>query len=326
MSTDDGGLSAAEKYCWRALNSSWFAEEEGRATDFVGARLGRHRHRGATGHALRGIEGVGRDVDRLDRFYRRHVANVMRQPHVDRGRAVDTPHVVVTVGAVDVGRQRAARGIGLRVLEGRRRCAGHQVHEPLVVPVLVEREVDDVGRLEVDRDVRLVGLEQRGFGRHRDRLGHGAHRQLAVDAHDVVLGNGDACVHVFLEALEGGLQGVGARLEVADGVCTRVVGDRRHLEPGALVGHRDGRAWNERTRVVHHSAGNGAVERLRRGRGREQGDHRGQHACQSAGEKGSNRLHSHLRLCGVWGPTTPSPKATFGPPRPKSMHGTSVCP
>ena len=132
--------------------------------------------------------------------------------------------------------------------------------------------------------------------------------------------DGDAGLHVFLEALERRLQRVGARLEVADGVRTRVVGDRRHLEPGALVGHRDGRAGNGRARVVHHSAGDGAVERLRRGRGREQGDHRGQHACQSAGEKGSNRLHSHLRLSGCGDRQRLSLSATFGPLRRQIMH------
>ena len=85
------------------------AEEERRALEVVGARLGLDRRRRATGHALRRVEAVGRDVDVLDRLDRGDVADVMRQPHVDAGGAVDARDVVVAVGAVDVGRQRAAR-------------------------------------------------------------------------------------------------------------------------------------------------------------------------------------------------------------------------
>jgi len=92
----------------------------------------------------------------------------MREPHVDAGGAIDPGDVVVAVRAVDVGRERAAGGIRLRVLELRRRGAGHQVHQVLVVAILVQREVGHVLRLEVDADVRLVGLEDRGFRRDVD--------------------------------------------------------------------------------------------------------------------------------------------------------------
>ena len=89
----------------------------------------------------------------------------MWQPHVDAGGAVDARHVVVAVCAVDVHRQRAPRRIGLRVLKLGRRRAGHEIHQVLIISVLIEREVDDVGRLELGADVSFVGLEEGRFGR-----------------------------------------------------------------------------------------------------------------------------------------------------------------
>ena len=58
-------------------------ELERAAVDVVGARLRDHRDRRAARHALLGIERVGRDVHRFDRFRRRHIADVVRQPDVD---------------------------------------------------------------------------------------------------------------------------------------------------------------------------------------------------------------------------------------------------
>ncbi len=271
------------------------AEPERRPANLVGARLGGHRDRRAARHALRRIEAVGRDVDRLDRLGRRDVAGVVGQPHVDGGRTVDTRDVVVAVGAVDVGRQRAARGVGLRVLEGRRRGTGHQVHQRLVVPVLVQRQVDDLGRLEVHRDVGLVGLEQGRLGGHGDRLGQRADLESRRDTGHVVLRDREAGLDVLLEALQGGPHRVGTGLQVAERERARLVGHAHDLEAVGLVDHRDRRARNGRAGVVDHRTGNRAVQGLRHDGGREQGYHRGQHECQASGEKSSNRLHSHLR-------------------------------
>ena len=68
-------------------------------------------------------------------------------------------------------RERAARRVGLRVLERRRRRAGDEIQQRLIVAVLVQRQVDDVLGPQVDADVGLVGLEQRRFRGHRHRLG-----------------------------------------------------------------------------------------------------------------------------------------------------------
>ena len=166
----------------------------------------------------------------------------MRQPHVDAGRAVDAGDIVVAVGAVDVGGQRAAGGVGLRVLEQRRSGAGHQVHQVLIVPVLIQRQVRDVLRPEVDADVSLVGLEQDGFGRDRDRLGQRADFELAVDAHDAASSDRDARLHELLEPLQRCLQRVHAAGDVPDRVGAGRVGRRPQLESRVLVLDRDGRA------------------------------------------------------------------------------------
>ena len=70
----------------------------------------------------------------------------MRQPHVDAGRAVDAGHVVVAVRPVDVGGERAARRVGLRVLEQRRRGARPRFSSTDSC-VLIQRQVGDVLRL-----------------------------------------------------------------------------------------------------------------------------------------------------------------------------------
>ena len=68
-------------------------------------------------HALLGIGGAGGDVDDVDVFFRRHVADVVRQPHIDAGGAVNARDVGLRIAAVDVGVERAAGSIGDRVLK-----------------------------------------------------------------------------------------------------------------------------------------------------------------------------------------------------------------
>ncbi len=203
----------------------------------------------------------------------RDVAGVMRQPHVDARRAVDARGVGVARRAVDVGRQRAARRVGLRVLQRRRRRPGHQVHQRLVVPVLVERQVDDVFGPQVDADVGLVGLEQRGLGGHRHRLREGADLELRVDADDAARRDRDARLDVLLEALQRRAQRVGPGGDVADRVVAVLVGDAFELQARGFVHERDGRARHRRARVVGDLPGDRAVDGLRGDLGREQTEH-----------------------------------------------------
>ena len=48
---------------------------------------------------------------------------------------------------------------------------GHQVHQRLVVAVLVQREVGDLLRRQLRVQIGLVGLEQRRLAGHLDPLG-----------------------------------------------------------------------------------------------------------------------------------------------------------
>ena len=82
----------------------------------------------------------------------------MRQPRELVGGPIHSGAVVVPVRAIDVGGQRSPRGIGLGILEERRRRAGNQIQQVLIIPVLVQRQVGDVLGSEVHADVGLVSL------------------------------------------------------------------------------------------------------------------------------------------------------------------------
>ena len=88
---------------------------------------------------LLGVEAAGRHVDGVDGLGRRDVHVVVRQPDVHVRGAVGAGRVDGVGLAVDVGRQRARRRVGLGVAERHRRRAGHQVEQRLIVAEAVER-------------------------------------------------------------------------------------------------------------------------------------------------------------------------------------------
>ena len=194
------------------------------------------RRRGAAGHAVVGVEAVGRDVDGLDRLGRLDVADVVRQPDVDRDRAVDAGGVAVRLGAVDPGAQRPAGRVDLGVLELGRRRAGHQVDERLIVPVLVQRQVGDLLRRQLRREIGLVGLQQRRVRRDLHRLGQGADLERDVHAHDQAGRHREPGRLVLAEPGQRRLDVVGAGQEVAEGVGAVTIGDGLDFEAGAGVG------------------------------------------------------------------------------------------
>ena len=102
-----GRFRIAEEEVLRAEHAV-VVEQKGGAMEVVGAGLGRHGDGRTAGHALLGVEVVRGDVYGLDRLRRSDVGRVVRQPDVDVGGAVELRDVVVAVGAVDVGRERAA--------------------------------------------------------------------------------------------------------------------------------------------------------------------------------------------------------------------------
>ncbi len=248
------------------------AEVERGAPDGVGSRFCLDGCRRPARHALSCVEAVGRNVDVLDGFCRRDVPGVVRQPHVDAGGAIDPRHVVVAIRPVDVCRERAAGRVRLRVLEDRRRGPGDQVHQVLVVAVLIQGKVGDILRPQVDADVGFVRLEDGRFAGDRDRFVQRANVQAAVDADDTASRDEDSGLDELLEALQRGLQRVGATGDVSNRVSTGGVGHGRQLEARILVLDGDGRAGHGGVRGIVDGSGQASVKGLTGGRGWQQPD------------------------------------------------------
>ena len=111
------------------------------AAKIVGPRLRDHGNGRAAGHALLGVEVVGGNVDFLDALHRRDVHRVVRHRDQDVGRPIQTGVVRAPLLAVDVGRQRTSRRVGDGVLKLRRRGAGNQIEQGLVVAIVRERQI-----------------------------------------------------------------------------------------------------------------------------------------------------------------------------------------
>ena len=139
---------------------------------------------------------------------------------------------------------------------------GTRFMKRLIVAVLVQRQVDDVLRPQVDADVGLVCLEDHRFRLDRHRFTQRPDFQLAVDANDVADDQKDPGLDELLEALERGLQRIGAAGNVSDGIGPGVVGYGGHRESGVLVRDGHGGAGNDCPLRIGDNAGDGAVESL----------------------------------------------------------------
>ena len=177
---------------------------------------------GAAGHALVGVEVVRRDVDGLDRLGGADVADVVRQPDVDA-----TPRrrcgSRCCSAASPLTQVRSERpGVSISAFwNWRRRRAGDEVDQRLVVAELVQREVDDLLRRQLGAEVGLLGLEQRRLADHVHGLGQGADLELQVHADGVAGGDAQARLVQRAEALERGVEVVDAGEQVAERVRLR---------------------------------------------------------------------------------------------------------
>jgi hypothetical protein len=250
----------------------------------------------------------------------------MRQPDVDARGAVDPGHVVVAIGSIDVDRQRARRRVGLGVLELGRRGPRDQVHQVLIIAVLVQRQVRDILRAQVDADVGLVRLQEDCFGGDGDGFAQRPNLEAAVDADDAAGSDRNAGLDEFLEALQRGFQGVGAAGDVANRVSAFAVGHARQLETGVLVLDRDSHTGNVCTLRIGDVPDESAVKILPvRGRCHDSGDQRksdGRPAQQTTARPPAYLGLVHVFLlgdetesCGEPGPT----------PKPVSWKGLSRC-
>ena len=80
-------------------------------------------------------------------------------------------------------------GVSVSAFERRRQRAGHEDHQSLVVSEPVERQVGDLGRLELGVNVGLVGLQQLGAD-CTVMLAERADLQRQIDAADLAVVTG----------------------------------------------------------------------------------------------------------------------------------------
>ena len=166
----------------------------------VGPGFGLHGDGRASGQPLLRIEVVGRNIHGLNRFLRRHVQRMMRQPRQHRGGAVQAGVVAVPGCPVHVRSQGSRRRIRHRILKVGRCRARNQVNETLVVPVLVQREIRDFLRAQFLVHIRPVGLEGCSLRRDCYRFCEISHLQRRVHTSDVIQGHLNAGLSKFLEA------------------------------------------------------------------------------------------------------------------------------
>ena len=69
----------------------------------IRAGLGDNGNGGTAGHALFGVEIVGRDIYFLNGFCRRDIHGVVGQPNEHVGSSIHTGIVVIAIGSIDVG-------------------------------------------------------------------------------------------------------------------------------------------------------------------------------------------------------------------------------
>ena len=251
-------------------------EVERRPMQFVGARFRDHRGGSSAGEALLRITGSCRDRDRFDRLGRGDVARVVRQPHVDAGRAVDARHVVVPVRAVYVGAERPRRRVQDRILEPRRSGSGHEVDQALVVPEVRQRKGRDRYLADFRTRVGLLGLQLGGGGFHRDLFGDLSEHQPHIDARDRIGRDGDVFLDVHPEAVRRDGNGVDAGLHVHDAEQAERFRRRDEFETGLDIDGLDIGARHDGAGRVGHGADERAVQHLGRCRGRPRHGQRGQ--------------------------------------------------
>jgi len=116
----------------------------------------------------------------------------MRQPEEDADSSVDAGDVIIAIDAVDVDGQRAARRRLYGVLKYAGSCAGNQVDDALIIPVVRERHVREIFRSKFCVQIRLIRL-QRDLARvHGDAFGNLTYLQRDVLATHRVHRDSDA--------------------------------------------------------------------------------------------------------------------------------------
>ncbi len=238
----------------------------------VRSALDLHVHRRAAGHALLGIEAVGDDVDRLDRFDGRRVGLQALNPLVRRADAVETEHRVRVRRAVDCDLHRSRRVVDAARLEivGLRHTRRQREHA--LKAASVDRQVLQLlaGRLRLHG--RRFGLQQHRIRRHQHRFLKRAYREAGIDTDGRVQPNRDVARLEGLKPRQCDFHLIGADRDVRKVVAAGFI--RRRLARLVRLDVRDlhGRAGHGQIGRIRYGADDGSVEDLCAGGCRQQGE------------------------------------------------------
>ena len=187
---------------------------------------------------------------------------MVRQPDVDVDRAIGQGVVVVGRGAVDERPQRASGRVDHGVLERRRRGAGNQGQQALIIAVAGQRQVLDGRAGEFVAYIGFIGLKQRRVARNRHLLGDGAHLQMNVPARDGVDRYSDIGLVDHAEARRHDFEIVVSRLNAQQRIAALFVGCGSAYYTCVFVRDRHGRFGNDRAGLVLDGTHQGTVEHL----------------------------------------------------------------
>ena len=259
-----------------------------RAVKRVGAAAERGVDDGAAGTAELGAEVVGLDLELLHGVGR-DLHDLVREALVAGAvgvvvHPVEDEVVERAPQAVDV------EGAVARVADRRLADAGAEEREIGVGPP-VQRQVDDLLPGDDLSAVARLALEQPRRADDLDRLADVADLHRQVDPLAGVDGDRHVLGHRSREALELGLERVGADADVQDLERAVLVGDARGRDPRRLVGERDGRARHGGAGLVGDEAQHGCGVELRQRGARQQGEQRAQ---EEGKRSNSNLWHGSL--------------------------------
>jgi hypothetical protein len=232
--------------------------------DVIRPGLRNECNRRTAGHPLLGVRGAGRDIYGLDRLFRGNVPNVVRQPDIHAGGAVNAGYIRLRIPAVDMSLERAARGICNRVLERRWGRAWHQVDQTLVVAVIAQRKIFDLLGKDFRMGIRLIRLKYRGRGFDRDLFVNLSDLQFDVRPRNRVRADVQIGLSHGPEARRGHLDVVYPGKDVHKRIAPALVRDGAPACSRLLVGQGNHGVRNDRIALVSDISDDRSIQNLRR--------------------------------------------------------------
>ena len=190
----------------------------------------------------------------------------MRQPEIEVHCAIQPRDVVIPVCAVDIGGQRAGRRAEKTVLLGSWSSARYEVDQALVIAVVRERQVGYFLGIQLNVDVRFVGLQQRSARCDRDLFRCAADRELHVDARHFIDRGGYIGARELPEIGSGHFQFVAARQHIAQRILAGFARRGFARLAGSFTADLDGCAGDDSPTLIFDRSDDRSVENLRTNR------------------------------------------------------------